>query len=78
MSRPADMAMNAEMALAVPAGRENLLVFLALATFVVSFQAYAVAPMFLDLAAHFNAQVRDVGLAVPAYLMPYRIATLGA
>jgi predicted MFS family arabinose efflux permease len=56
--------------------RERLLVLLASATFVVFFQAYAIAPMLPELATFFHVEVRDVGLAVPAYLVPYGIATL--
>src|ERR1700693_4986003 len=57
--------------------RERLLGLLAFATFVVFFQAYAIAPMLPELAIFFHAEVRDVGLAIPAYLVPYGIATLG-
>lgn len=58
--------------------RERLLMYLALATFVVFFQAYAVAPMLTELATFFRVGVRDVGLAVPAYLVSYGVATLFA
>lgn len=56
--------------------REQLLKLLAFATFVIFFQAYAIAPMLPQLAAFFQADVRDVGLAVPAHLLPYGLATL--
>lgn len=56
--------------------RERLLMFLAFATFVVFFQAYVIAPMLPELATFFQVGVRDVGLAVPAYLIPYGVATL--
>lgn len=56
--------------------REQLLKLLAFATFVVFFQAYAIAPMLPQLATFFHSGVRDVGFAVPAYLLPYGVATL--
>lgn len=56
--------------------RERLLMLLAFATFVVFFQAYAIAPMLPQLASHFQVDVREAGLAVPAYLIPYGVATL--
>lgn len=49
---------------------------LAAATFIIFFQAYMVAPIIPALAATFGAQVQAVGLMVPAYLIPYGIATL--
>jgi len=73
MSSPTDMAASAD---SDQAGRERLLVLLAFATFVVFFQAYAIAPMLPELASFFNVEVREAGLAVPAYLIPYGIATL--
>lgn len=73
MSRPIDMAANSDPG---GTGREQLLVLLAFATFVVFFQAYAIAPMLPELASFFNVEVREAGLAVPAYLIPYGIATL--
>lgn len=50
---------------------------LAAATFLVFFQAYMVAPLIPRLAVVFGAPVGSVGLAVPAYLIPYGLATLG-
>ncbi|EGO93829.1 Major facilitator transporter [Acidiphilium sp. PM] len=49
---------------------------LALATFIIFFQAFMVAPIIPQLGLAFGASVRTVGLIVPAYLIPYGIATL--
>lgn len=49
---------------------------LAAATFIIFFQAYMVAPIIPALATTFGASVQTVGLVVPAYLIPYGIATL--
>ena len=57
-------------------GRERLLWVLALATFVIFFQAFMVAPIIPQLSAAFGASAEMVGLVVPAYLIPYGIATL--
>ncbi len=59
-----------------PRERERLLRMLAAATFIIFFQAYMVAPIIPALAATFSAPVQSVGLLVPAYLIPYGIATL--
>lgn len=56
--------------------RERLLRMLAAATFVIFFQAYMVAPIIPALSNAFGASVQTVGLIVPAYLIPYGIATL--
>ena len=56
--------------------REHLLRVLALATFIIFFQAFMVAPIIPQLGLAFGASVRTVGLIVPAYLIPYGIATL--
>jgi predicted MFS family arabinose efflux permease len=58
------------------AGRERLLWVLSGATFIIFFQAYMVAPIIPALSATFGASVQTVGLIVPAYLIPYGIATL--
>src|SRR5713101_7587775 len=58
------------------AARERLLWVLSAATFMVFFQAYMVAPIIPALSATFGAPVQTVGLIVPAYLIPYGIATL--
>ncbi|UEC01702.1 MFS transporter [Burkholderia vietnamiensis] len=68
-----DMELTAD---AASREREQLLKLLAFATFVVFFQAYAIAPMLPQLATFFHSGVRDVGFAVPAYLLPYGVATL--
>jgi predicted MFS family arabinose efflux permease len=49
---------------------------LAAATFVIFFQAYMVAPIIPALSSIFGSAVQTVGLLVPAYLIPYGIATL--
>lgn len=56
--------------------RERLLKILALATFLIFFQAYMVAPLLPQLAAAFGVSSQTIGLIVPAYLIPYGIATL--
>ena len=56
--------------------RERLLRILSASTFVIFFQAYMVAPIIPTLADTFGTSVERVGLIVPAYLIPYGIATL--
>lgn len=56
--------------------RERLLRMLAAATFVIFFQAYMVAPIIPALSNAFGTSVQTVGFIVPAYLIPYGIATL--
>jgi predicted MFS family arabinose efflux permease len=56
--------------------RERLLKMLAAATFVIFFQGYMVAPIIPTLSSTFGSSVQTVGLIVPAYLIPYGIATL--
>jgi MFS family permease len=56
--------------------RERLLRILSAATFLIFFQAYAVAPLIPRLSVAFNASAQRVGLAVPAYLIPYGVSTL--
>ena len=56
--------------------RERLLRMLAAATFIIFFQAYMVAPIIPALSNAFGISVQTVGLVVPAYLIPYGIATL--
>lgn len=56
--------------------RERLLRVLAAATFIIFFQAYMVAPIIPALSDTFGTSVERVGLIVPAYLIPYGIATL--
>src|SRR5919106_3012458 len=56
--------------------RERLLRLLALITFIIFFQAYMVAPIIPALSNVFRTSVERVGLIVPAYLIPYGIATL--
>jgi predicted MFS family arabinose efflux permease len=56
--------------------RERLLRRLALATFFIFFQAYMVAPIIPALANAFATSAHTAGFVVPAYLIPYGIATL--
>lgn len=56
--------------------RERLLRMLALATFIIFFQAYMVAPIIPALADAFATSAHTAGFVVPAYLIPYGIATL--
>lgn len=56
--------------------REHLLWALAVAAFVIFFQAFMVAPIIPRLADIFRASPQTVGLIVPAYLIPYGVATL--
>jgi predicted MFS family arabinose efflux permease len=56
--------------------RERLLNLLAMTTFIVFFQAYMVAPVIPALSNVFRTSVENVGLIIPAYLIPYGIATL--
>lgn len=58
------------------AAAERLLRLLAAATFLVFFQAFMIAPLIPRLAELFDASTNTVGLAVPAYLVPYGVATL--
>lgn len=56
--------------------RERLLRMLSAATFIIFFQAYMVAPIIPSLSSAFGTSVQTAGLVVPAYLIPYGIATL--
>lgn len=56
--------------------RECLLRMLAVATIIIFFQAYMVAPIIPALSNAFGTSVQTAGLIVPAYLIPYGIATL--
>jgi len=56
--------------------RERLLKMLAAATFIIFFQGYMVAPIIPTLSSIFGSSIQTVGLIVPAYLIPYGIATL--
>jgi len=56
--------------------RERLLRILASATFLIFFQAYMVAPLIPRLATMFSVSEERIGLIVPAYMIPYGIATL--
>ncbi len=56
--------------------RERLLRMLAIATFIIFFQAFMVAPIIPRLSEGFGVSPQTVGLIVPAYLIPYGVATL--
>src|SRR5437763_17095447 len=56
--------------------RERLLHLCAALAFLIFFQAYMVAPLIPRLAELFNVPVETIGLAVPAYLIPYGFAVL--
>lgn len=56
--------------------REYLLRLLSAATFLIFFQAFMVAPLLPRLAEVFGTSVQRIGLTLPAYLIPYGIATL--
>lgn len=58
------------------ADREGLLRGLAAATFLIFFQAYMVAPLLPQLASIFGVSDQAIGLVIPAYLIPYGVATL--
>ena len=53
-----------------------MLRMLAAVTFLIFFQAYMVAPIIPALSQAFGTSVQTVALVVPAYLIPYGIATL--
>ena len=57
-------------------GQERLVRLLAAATFLIFFQAYMVAPLIPRLSAAFGVSAQTIGLIVPAYLIPYGVATL--
>ncbi len=55
---------------------ERLVWLLAGLTFLIFFQAYMVAPLIPRLAGEFGVSGEKIGLAVPAYMVPYGISTL--
>lgn len=56
--------------------RERLIRALSAVTFLIFFQAYMVAPLVPRLSTVFGASSETAGLIVPAYLIPYGLATL--
>lgn len=68
--------MNPNSASSQDAQRERMLRVLSLATLVIFFQAFMVAPIIPRLSEVFGVSPQEVGLIVPAYLIPYGIATL--
>lgn len=59
-----------------PTRREQMLCILALATFVIFFQAYMVAPIVPFFSQFFRTPLQKVALIIPAYLVPYGVSTL--
>jgi predicted MFS family arabinose efflux permease len=55
---------------------EKILQILSAGTFLIFFQAYTIAPLIPFLTEALSASEQIVGLAVPAYLIPYGIASL--
>lgn len=55
---------------------EYLLRLLAATTFLIFFQAYMIAPLIPRLSSVFGASVKTVGVAIPAYMIPYAISVL--
>ncbi len=56
--------------------REHLLWVLSALTFLIFFQAYMIAPLIPRLSEVFGVSTQRIGLLVPAYLIPYGVATL--
>ncbi len=56
--------------------RERFLKVLSAATFLIFFQAYIVAPLIPRLSSVFGISAQQIGLIVPAYLIPYGVSTL--
>src|SRR5258708_7480116 len=56
--------------------RNRLLWVLCGATFLIFFQAFMVAPLLPRLAQVFGVPIQTIGLIIPAYLIPYGVATL--
>jgi predicted MFS family arabinose efflux permease len=59
-----------------PAAHRGFLTLVTAAAFLTFAQAFMVAPILPQLAQSFDAAVGTVGLAVPAYLVPYGLMTL--
>ena len=55
---------------------ERVVRILAAATFLIFFQAYMIAPLIPKLASVFQVPVTIIGIAIPAYMIPYGVATL--
>lgn len=55
---------------------EHLVRLLSVATFLIFFQAFMVAPLLPRLADVFSTSTQRIGVIVPAYLIPYGVATL--
>lgn len=56
--------------------RETLLGTMAVATFIIFFQLYMVAPLIPSLSVFFRVSEQQIGLIVPAFLFPYGIFSL--
>ncbi len=59
-----------------PEAPRGLLVLLTAAAFLIFAQAFMIAPILPRLAAAFGTSPETVGLAIPAYLVPYGLMTL--
>lgn len=68
--------LNAPKAINEGQSREHLLWVLSAATFMIFFQAYMIAPLIPRLAQLLGESPQRVGGAIPAYLIPYGLATL--
>ncbi|MBN8787092.1 MAG: MFS transporter [Terrimonas sp.] len=53
-----------------------LLYLLSLATFIIFFQLYMVAPLIPELSASFEVSEQNMGLIIPVFLIPYACCTL--
>ena len=67
---------GAEPGQGVPQQGRGLLLLLSVATFLIFFQAYMVAPLIPRLAQVFAVSPEFISLVVPAYLLPYGAAVL--
>ena len=73
---PPHRAPRRQRSAASPLEHRSLLGVLSTATFLIFFQAFMVAPLIPRLAQELGASTRLTGLIVPAYMIPYGVATL--
>lgn len=73
---PPEANPSAPAAAGIGRDQERLLRTLAAATFLIFFQAFMIAPLIPDLAGALGSTADRIGLAVPAYLLPYGAMTL--
>ncbi|MEV5450341.1 MFS transporter [Streptomyces sp. NPDC052535] len=76
MSSPSSAHISAADQTARPTPPRGLLALLTAAAFLIFAQAFMVAPILPQLAHAFHTTPDTVGLAVPAYLVPYGVMTL--